>query len=448
MINKIKKIETSPLCRTQQKKPFFYMKAIANISAAFMFLMFLWSDSNLYAKNINNTEQQHNFSTLIDQFSSAGNRSCGSKGAKLSAQFIQSYFKNLGFDNTGTQTFQSPVRAKTKTTIQIEKTGEIFDIDPFLSNTISPGTIDKKGLTGNIVYVGRGEIKDFNNKIIKDSIILMDLDSGGNWINALSLGAKAIIYVYTAVLDKFLFKDKLELSPLNFPRFIMSEQKADRLFPGFQKTMTLQEKPTGETRKNTIATIKSDLKWINADVKNIYCMIPGSDKEMADKNIKDELIIVEGFYDTSGYIPDKSPGADQACSIASLLDLANHLKNNPPKRSILLVATAGHGNSLAGMREMIWSIKAKTRDQKKRLSKYKKTIKKSEQRLALIIHFQEKLKNLLKGSSHPDNNQMDNGQIDTEQLEMIQENIIDIIKTGIDQLSNKLMQLRLEKKRD
>ena len=415
------------------------------------FLIFLWlclAGTNLYAQNIIATDHQQNFNNLIDQFSSAGNRSCGSSGADLSAQFIKSYFKSLGFKAIGSQTFQSPVRAKKKTSIQIKKTGEIFDIDPFLSNTISPGTIDKQGLTGAVVYVGKGEIKDFNNQIIKDSIILMDLDSGGNWINALSLGAQAIIYVYTAIPDKFLFKDKLELSPVNFPRFIISAPKANKLFPDFSQSDNISQDNSENTQNNIIVTIKSDLKWTNADIKNIYCMIPGSDEEMVNKNIKDELIIVEGFYDTSGFIPDKSPGADQACSIASLLDLADFLKNNPPKRSILLVATSGHGNSLAGMREMIWSIKAKARDQKKRFSNNKKTIKKSEQILALILQFKEKLKKNLKDSSSPDNNQMGRDQINTDQLKIIQDNIIDIIKTGIDQLSNRLMQLRLEEERN
>ncbi len=409
----------------------------------FCFLIFLWfllPGSNLYAQTLSNTDFQQNFSLLIDQFSSTGNRSCGSKGADLSSKFIKSYFKDLGFNTIGSQTFQSPVRLKTNVSIKIKKTGQSFEIDPFLSNTISPGTIGKPGLTGAVEYVAKGEIKDFNNKIIKDSVVLMDLDSGGNWINALSLGAKAIIYVYTTIPDKFLFKDKLELSPVNFPRFIISEQKADILFPGFRKTVGNTQK---DTQKNTIVTITSDIKWINASIENIYCMIPGT-----DKNIKDELIIVEGFYDTSGFIPDKSPGADQACSIASLLELARFLKNTPPRRSLLLVATSGYGNSLAGMREMIWSIKARSRDQKKSLSKYKQTITQSEQSLELIIQFKKQLEKQLENSAHPNNNKIDNNQINPDQLKLIQNNIVDIIKTGIDQLSNRLMQLRLEENRD
>ena len=437
-----KKINTaSRSCNRRNKR--FLMAQYAWFFSSFLILLLLFlPGSHLCAQTERDLDHQQGFSKLIDEFSSTGNRSCGSQEAMVSAQFIKSYFKNLGFDKIGTQTFQSPVRAKTDTSIQITRTGQIFDIDPFLSNTISPGTIGKPGLTGSVVYVGQGEIKDFNNKIIKDSIILMDLDSGGNWINALSLGAKAIIYVYTATPDKFLFKDKLELSPVNFPRFIISRQKADKLFPEFQKPVKLLEKPLANTQKdtqeNTIATITSDLKWSNADVENIYCMIPGSDNKLMD-----ELIIVESFYDTSGFIPDKSPGADQSCSIASLLDLAGFLKDNPPKRSILLVATAGYGNSLAGMREMIWSIKAKSRNQKKRFSKYKKEIEQSEQNLALIIQFKKQLISLLNDSYTPDNN-----QIDPKQLKQIQDNIIDIIKTGIDQLSNRLMQLRLEEERN
>ncbi|NOX32259.1 MAG: peptide ABC transporter permease [Deltaproteobacteria bacterium] len=391
----------------------------AGLSSFLFFLFIVLPGPGISAKingNGNDNNQQH-FSQLIRYFSSFNDTSFGSKGAFQISGFIKKKFRALGYDKIGSQTFSTPARLKTKSRITIEKNGKTLDLDPFLSNAISPDTIKAPGITGHVVYVKKGEMTDFNDKNIKNALVLMDIDSEGNWINALSLGAKAVIYIYRQAPDKFLFKDKFELSPVNFPRFILSQKKAEILFPDFKKG--------GAQNDKTIATITSDLKWTNKSVENIYCMIPG-----INKKLKNELVIVEGFYDTSGYIPGKSPGADQSCSIASLLLLADFLKNNPPERSVLLVATAAHGNALAGMREMIYSIDTRSRKLKKSASRYKKRLAGFEHGLDLLKKFDKKQK------------------LNPEQLKLVQKNIREIIKTRIDDQSNKLMQLRLEKKPD
>jgi len=391
-------------------------KIVWIFSSLLLFLSFPYSASNLLAETSGDDAHQQKFSKLIRHFSDVKDRNPGSKGAIQISHFIKSQFKDMGYETIGSQTFATPARLKTNSRIKFAKSGQTFNIDPFLSNAISPDTMTQ-GISGHVVYVEKGEMANFNGKPIKNAIILMDLDSGGNWINALSLGAKAIVYIYRQQPDKFLFKDKLELSPVKFPRFILSDERAALLFPNFKTEKMMATE--------TIVTITSDLKWHNTQSENIYCMVPG-----VDDTLKNELIIVEGFYDTSGYIPDRSPGADQSCSIASLIDLANFLKLNPPKRSILLVATAGHGNSLAGMREMIWVMDAKSRQLKKISSLYKKRLNESKNSMALLKKFKARQ------------------EMDEVELKRVQENIQDIIKTKVDQQSNQLMQFRLEKNPD
>jgi len=96
--------------------------------------------------------------------------------------------------------------------------------------------------------------------------------------------------------------------------------------------------------------------------------------------------MVEAFYDSTAWVAGRSPGADEACSVASLLFLAKYLKDNPPQRTVILVATSGHAQALAGMRDLVWSFTTRStiqrqmaRDLKALINKARKTIKALEQ---------------------------------------------------------------------
>ncbi len=358
---------------------------------------------------------QTNFSSLIEQLTRVSDRSSGSPGAIQTADVIASHFKNLGYAQTGTQQFSLPARVQTFSRIQVSGSNRSMDIDPFLSNAISPGTTGQEGISGPVVYVGKGDMADFNGRRIKDTLVVMDLDSSENWINALSLEAGALIYVYPDTLDRFLLEDKLELSPVDFPRFLMPRKKADDLFSNLE---TLDSTPV-------TATLYSDLKWDNPVVENVYCLVPGTNADLAQ-----ELIIVEAFYDTRGFVPGKSPGADQACSIATLLDLAEFLKDHPPERPVLLVATQGQANALAGMREMVWALDTSSRQLKQEADSHRETQVRQEEHLELLNAFLAGL------------------HLTESQLDQVQETITETLKNQIDTLSNQLMQLRLEKDKD
>ncbi len=383
------------------------------ISLILIFLLCLQfsAGSMLWAAAL--TDHPQDFAQLLKIFSDVQDRSYGSSDSNRMAQFIKTYFKRLGYDDIGSQTFSTPVRVKTKVLLTLSDNNKTIDIDPFLSNAISPDTLAGDGLTGHMIYVKKGDLKSFNSKPVKNSIVLMDINSGANWLTAVSLGARAIIYLYDQKPDKYLFEDKKEVSPINFPRFLLSKQKARDLF------QALDDRDDKKVSK--MISLRSDLQWEEVTAENIYCLVKGR-----DKLLKKELLIIESFYDQAGFIPGKSPGADQACSIASLLDLAGHLKKNPPERSILLVATAGHGSSLAGMREFIWALDAKSRTLKKIMNQINKRLSQARAGLETL----DKSKN--------------RQPMDADRLSLFQDNIHEVIKTKIDTLSNRLMQLRLE----
>ncbi|MGD2185734.1 MAG: M28 family peptidase [Desulfobacterales bacterium] len=307
-----------------------------------------------------------------------------------------------------------------KSTLILANRNIQINLYPIRGNAVTPQTVTPSGLSGPLIYVGRGELKLMNAKQITDSIILMELDSGKNWLHAANLGARALIYIDRGESPKQFFKEKFELSPLQFPRFWMSLAKAKKVFGDFETA------PEGQVAPE--AQLLSQVSWQIASSENIYCFVEGTDPEL-----KERLIMVEAFYDSSASVAGLSPGADEAVSVATLLELARFLKEHPPKRSVVLIASSGHAQTLAGMREMIWSISARSKDLRKLRKSFKALIKETRKTIKL-------LKNASLDSVVTDES------ADGKSTHLQKKAIDERLKTEADRVSRRLMQLRLENK--
>ncbi len=171
--------------------------------------------------------------------------------------------------------------------------------------------------------------------------------------------------------------------------------------------------------------LQSQCVWENILAKNIYSLVQGTDPELSK-----ELLIIEAFFDNEEFVSGNSPGADAATSIATFLQIAKSLADKPQQRSILLIATSGQAQTLAGMRDMIWSINARSkdlRDQKKQLQEEIKTGKST-------------LK-MLQGLTFP-------LAEDKKRDVFIELTIKNSLEKAIDQISRELMGLRLSKQTD
>ncbi len=348
---------------------------------------------------------------LIRQLAELGDRSTGTPGCSKAADQIEKAFKALGIERVGRQRFLLPVTQYQPSYLTLK--GQRTPIKPLRLNALSPQATPATGIEGPLYYVGRGQLQDFNSIKVAGSIILMELDSGKNWLNAPMLGARALIYVDRGPTSKWFFEDKRELTSLEFPRFWLPLSQARSLFGSF------------ETAANGLIASKVLLNssggWRRVQGENIYALIEGKSPEL-----KEQLLVVEAFYDSTGLIPGMSPGADEASSIFSLLNLARSLSDNPPGRSVLLLATSGHAQTLAGMREFTWPLRSKRRDQKKVESELKDRIKRANEALEVL---EEPL--VLE-------------QARGEAADRLRKTLAEQIKSEVDSLSQRLIKLRLE----
>jgi hypothetical protein len=278
----------------------------------------------------------------VSALASIGDRSTGSPGAAKAASAIHAWFSSLGAGTAGRQLFPVPVMEHGRCEITVA--GTAVPISPARLNVLTPPAA--LGLAGPLIDARTGEVSDFNGQDVAGAIVLMDLDSGRNWMNAALLGAKAVVYVDRSPggrwASKGLFQDKFELTPVQFPRFWVDEATArQKLTPHLGKT----------------ATLNSEAAWQPHLAENVYLYLEGSDPALSK-----QLVVIEGFYDTGAYVPGRAPGADEASSMAVLADLARKFSQHKPKRSVLLAATAGHAQSLAGWREFLAAFRIKGKD--------------------------------------------------------------------------------------
>ncbi len=345
-------------------------------------------------------------------------RTTAGEGNRAAAAYIQSRFEALDLE-TGRHRFATAVRVYGRSQLFLPNQSRAHELHPLVSNAVSPGTIGPNGLSGPLVYVGAGELSAFNGRTMAGAVVLMELDSGRNWLRAAEFGARALIYIDRGVTPKAFFKEKFELTPIRLPRFWMPVETARKLFGAFE---TASDGLVAEQVRLT-----SDVQWQEVITENVYAMIEGRDAQLHE-----ELLVVEAFYDTGALVPGMAPGADEASSIAGLLELARLFKHSPPKRSVLLVATGGHGQRLAGMREMIWSLTERSRELRKLEKRLKKQAKASRQIIAALT-----TAGAPKGSAGAPT--IDAG---SPAVAALQERI----KSEVDRLSRRLMRLRMEQR--
>jgi len=353
-----------------------------------------------------------NSQALLQQLTALGDRSTGTAGCEKAAGLIKGAFETLGIERLGRHRFLLPIIQYQSTNLTNKDLQT--PLKPLRLNALSPSVTPASGLEGPLYYVGTGSLHSFNGMEVEGSIILMELESGKNWVNAAMLGAKALIYVDRGKTSKWFFEDKFEVTSVQFPRFWMPLSQVRTLFGSFETAAG------GLVAPKVVVTSRGG--WRQVAGENIYALIEGEDPKL-----KNQLVVVEAFYDSTSLVPGMSPGADEASSITTLLDLARSLQERAPGRSVLLVATSGHAQSLAGMREFIWPLRARSKERKNLRRGLNARIESAGAALAAL------------SSPAP------LVELDGEPADRLREALSEQIRSEVDWLSRRLMQLRLEK---
>ena len=276
----------------------------------------------------------------IEFFASRGSRVVGYQGAEESALYIQRTFREIGLRDIDFHTYDVSIPVEKGGELRI-RGGEPIPLHGLWPNLVRTSTLPDGGIDAPLIYIGRGEMGEMNGQLVEGSIALMEFDSGDNWLNAAYLGAGGIIFIEPDSTVYLEGERKFLTMPLDVPRFWIAKEAGERLRQELTST-------SGTDSDRPMVHMEYRMDWERRDAWNIMARIPGS-----DPLLRQDVIVLESYYDAMSVVPGLAPGAEQAAGITALLQLAQYFRDHPPARTVVFLATSAHHLGLRGVDDFI-----------------------------------------------------------------------------------------------
>ncbi len=273
----------------------------------------------------------------IRELSTHGSRVVGYPGERYAADYVSKEFVSLfGGANVRTETFTATVPMDKGATLSVN--GKTIPLNCIWPNLVRTSQTPPEGISGPLIYGGNGSLSALNGKDVAGSIVLVDFNSGSEWMNAPRLGAKAILFIEPDRTQRGEAEAKFVSIPVAVPRFYVKRRDATGLLALAAGT------------RGTVATLKASMPWESVEARNFIGVLPGKSK---DPKVARQIIVVQAYYDGMSVVPTIAPSAEAAAGMAGLLQTARTFKKLGSERTIWFVATSGHFLGLQGVREMV-----------------------------------------------------------------------------------------------
>ena len=273
--------------------------------------------------------------------SSLNSRVTGQSGCYVAAKYIASKFREYGLkpggDNGYFELFTVTVPIDHEVKIVIPESNITIKGYALWPNGIQSCPTPPEGIEGILVYFESGTLKEISEKLHKlntndlsNVIALMKFNTYKNWLNLVNFKVKAIIFLEPRETNRIEAETKFTLTPLLVPRIYVLRKHLRVLFDNIYKKVK----------------VFSDMRYKNVKSANIIGIVEGT-------KYKNDIIVISSYYDSWSVIPRLSPGADEACGVAVLLELARFFSINKPLRTLWFVAFSGHWQALRGSRYFV-----------------------------------------------------------------------------------------------
>lgn len=284
----------------------------------------------------------------LRELSALGSRIPGYAGSTAAEEFVFRAFQEIGLEDVRYETFETGVPVDEGASVTLN--GSTLPLRCLWPNALRTPTLPAGGIESPLLYCRDASWEALRGRDLTDAVVLLDFESGNNWLRVFELGGRAVIFLAPETTTRQEAEEKFASAPIHGPRFWADADVSARL----RAEAKAAEQPPR-------VRVQARMSWRNARARNVLARLEGTDERAqrqrratageggkADEPTID-YVILSAYLDSVSVIPTLAPGADQACSIAGLLELARHLKANPPKRSVIFVATHAHFQGLSGI---------------------------------------------------------------------------------------------------
>ena len=272
----------------------------------------------------------------MDYFAGLGSRVAGYPGAEEAARHVQQRFGEIGLQGITVHEYDVSIPVDKGGFLKVAVNGEQIQLYGLWPNLVKTSTLPDGGIDGRLIDGGGGEYADMDGVDVEGAVVLMVFNSGDAWLNAAYLGAKALVFIEPDSTVYLEAEKKFLTMPLDMPRFWIDRQAGERL----RSHLAL----AGELAVH----LEYRMDWERRPAWNILATIPGYDPLM-----KEDVIVLEGYYDAMSVVPALAPGAEQASSVTALIELARYFQAHPPARTVVFLATSAHHLGLRGVDDFI-----------------------------------------------------------------------------------------------
>ncbi len=273
---------------------------------------------------------------LMGRFTSHRSRVPGYAGHDDAARFILQEFERLGLRDVKAEAFDVATPVDKGGRLTLTESGASFPLHAIWPNLVKTSTLPPNGIRTRLIYGGDGEWQSFNGHDMDGAAVLMEFNSWNRWLNAASLGAGQIIFIEPDSTSRTEGEQKWLISPNGTERFWIDKGSGRAL------RRLLEEEGEVEVE------LHARMDWEKTVAQNILGTVPGTDPEL-----KDQIIVINAYYDAMSVVPALAPGAEMACGIVALLELADYLQRHPPARTVLFLASSAHHMSSRGISDFL-----------------------------------------------------------------------------------------------
>jgi len=282
----------------------------------------------------------------VRSLSSLATRVTGYPGNRQAFDYVLRQFEEIGLEDLTVDEFDVLSPIVRGATMVLPGGGELR-LYPLWPNGPRTCQTPPDGLSGALLYGGKGNLEELEGKVVKDNFILLEWGDGGEWLDVAQLGARALLFLPDPEMLRTSALQKVLTLPADLPRFEVDAASAEEL-----RALARRHPPAA-------VTLLCDMRWEQVPAWNVFGWLRKPeirDEEAAGEEIEEaspQPVILEAYYDSASVIPEKAPGAEQACGVATLIELARLFRRHPLDRDLLFLATGAHGEAMAGAVEFV-----------------------------------------------------------------------------------------------